>query len=99
MEQLGCPFVAVNLSVGLSLSMPSIALKVAGTVEHCTFVLHASPHAGVSAVDMHHLCPSHNSAHVCRGPGDRSTLWQHDDGWRQVRQYHTSSCVALNGRR
>jgi hypothetical protein len=30
-EQLGCPFVAVNLSVGLSLSMPSIALKIAGT--------------------------------------------------------------------
>lgn len=30
MEQLGCPFVAVNLAVGLSLSMPSIATQIAG---------------------------------------------------------------------
>jgi hypothetical protein len=94
-EQLGCPFVAVNLSVGLSLSMPSIALKVAGTVGHCIFVLSASPHASVSAVGVHHLCPGHNSAYVCRGTGDRSTLWQYDNGWRQVRQDHTSNIIAF----
>ena len=64
MEQLGCPFVAVNLAVGLSLSMPSIALKVAGALGHCIHVLSASPHAGVSAVGIHHLCPNHNYVHV-----------------------------------
>lgn len=53
MEQLGCPFVAVNLSVGLSLSMPSIALKVAGM--QCAVhvhVLHKPLGASVRAAGM-----------------------------------------------
>jgi hypothetical protein len=60
-EQLGVPFVAVNLSVGLSLSMPSIALKIASTPMQYIYCLLVNWHPQVLhhpscfPTDSHHM--------------------------------------------
>lgn len=86
-EQLGCPFVAVNVSVGLSLSMPSIATKIAGAAVPNTathMVAHGAALRNIKLVNASSRS-SPPACHVCRGLGSGSAVWKYDARGSEVR--------------